>query len=325
MSITVSAPGKLMLMGEHAVVFGKPSIVTAVDHRMYATLDAFPEPKIILEAPEVGLDFYEKNLNELGQGIVPKEASFVEHSVKNFVAKYPISAGVKITTKAGFSSKFGFGSSSAVTVCITKGLSEMFGLNLSNQEIFELSYKTVIDVQGKGSGFDIAAAVWGGTILFQNKGEIVEPLNIPGFDLAVGYTGKKYETVKVLDEVKMVEAEFPDVIAGTYNNIAILVEKALDLIKSGQPNILPKLGQLMNFNQGQLDTLGVNCLELSEIIYAARNAGAYGAKLSGAGKGDCAVCLVDGFNKMQVADGIRNQGYEVIDIVVNAPGARVEM
>jgi mevalonate kinase len=201
----------------------------------------------------------------------------------------------------------------------------MFGLNLSNQEIFELSYKTVIDVQGKGSGFDIAAAVWGGTILFQNKGEVVMPLNIPGFDLAVGYTGKKYETVKVLDEVKMVEAQFPDVIAGTYNNIAILVEKALDLIKSSQPNILPKLGQLMNFNQGQLDTLGVNCLELSEIIYAARNAGAYGAKLSGAGKGDCAVCLVDGFNKMQVADGIRNQGYEVIDIVVNAPGARVEI
>jgi mevalonate kinase len=324
MSITISAPGKLMLMGEHAVVFGKPSIVTAVNHRIYATLETISEPKIILNAPEVGLENYQKALSDLGTGQIPKESSFVEHSVKNFIAKYPIQNGLQITTKAGFSSKFGFGSSSAVTVCVVKGLSEIFGLNLSNQEIFEISYKTVLDVQGKGSGFDIAAAVWGGTILFQNKGEVVEPLDIPNFDLVVGYTGKKYETVKVLDEVKATENQFPDIVQGTYSNIEILVQKAVAMIKTGDDNLLQNLGMLMNFNQGQLDTLGVNCLELAEIIYSAREAGAFGSKLSGSGKGDCAVALVDNSNKSQVAEAISQKGYEVIDIVVNAEGARVE-
>jgi len=210
-------------------------------------------------------------------------------------------------------------------------VSELLGLNLSNKELFEICYQTVLDVQGKGSGFDVAVAIWGGTILFQNKGEVVENLDIPGFDLVAGYTGKKYGTVQVLDEVLALEKEFPEIIKGSYDNIGYLVNQAVKFIKSADSQgnlansqkLLVKLGHLMNFDQGQLETIGVGCLELAQIIFSARNAGAFGAKLSGAGKGDCAVALVDKTNKTAVQKGIKKAGFEVIGIKVGAEGVKV--
>jgi len=329
--IQTSAPGKLLLMGEHAVVYGKPCIVTAVDHRMEAIVETVPEMKLFLEAEDVKLTGYQKPLTELGQKEVPKDAKFVEFTLKNMKQKYGLKTGLKITTKAGFSSTFGFGSSSAVTVCTAKAVSELLGLNLSNKELFEICYQTVLDVQGKGSGFDVAVAIWGGTILFQNKGEVVENLDIPGFDLVAGYTGKKYGTVQVLDEVLALEKEFPEIIKGSYDNIGYLVNQAVKFIKSADSQgnlansqkLLVKLGHLMNFDQGQLETIGVGCLELAQIIFSARNAGAFGAKLSGAGKGDCAVALVDKTNKTAVQKGIKKAGFEVIGIKVGAEGVKV--
>jgi mevalonate kinase len=247
-------------------------------------------------------------------------------NLKNVKEKYGLESGLKITTKAGFKATFGFGSSSAVTVCTAKAVSELFGLNLDNKSLFDICYKTVIDVQGKGSGFDLAAAIWGGTLLFQNKGEIVEPLNIPNFDLAVGYTGQKYDTVKVVNEVLELQKIFPEMVGGTYDNIEYLVNKAIENIKQNPENqdLLTTLGHYMNFNQGQLEGLGVSSVELYQIIFAAKGAGAFGAKLSGAGKGDCAVALVNNSNKQTVQEAIKNAGFEVIEANVGAEGVRME-
>jgi mevalonate kinase len=312
-----------MLLGEHAVVYGRPCLVTAVDHRMEADVEVLSEEILELEAKDVRLEGYKKENSQLGLGEVPKAAKFVEFTVKNVIQKYNISNGFKITTKAGFKSTFGFGSSSAVTVCTAKAISELFDLGISNKELFDICYKTVLEVQGKGSGFDLAAAIWGGTILFQNKGEVVEPVNIPNFDLVVGYTGQKYGTVQVLNEVKEIEKEFPEVVAGVYDNLEYLVNKSVSLIKSEDPEILRKLGNYMNFAQGQLETINVSSIELDTIIKTAREAGSYGAKLSGAGKGDCAIALVDSSNKFQVADAVSKAGFEIIDVKVGAEGVRV--
>ena len=321
--ITTSAPGKLMLMGEHAVVYGHPCIVTAVDHRMQVTLETLPDPVLILDAKDLDLVGYQKNLAELTLGQVPKAARFVEWTVKNMLEKYSILGGFKISTQADFSSNFGFGSSSAVTVCVAKALSELFNLNLDNKELFELCYKTVLEVQGKASGFDLAAAIWGGTILFKNKGEIVEKIEIPDFDLVVGWTGKKYETVKVLNEVNQLAQKYPKIINQTYDQIGFLVQEVVEICKNPSINTLQKIGDYINFNQAQLNMLQVSCLELDIIIQSARNAGAFGAKLSGAGKGDCAIALVDINNKNQVAKAVRDVGFEVIEVKVGAEGVKV--
>ena len=180
--ITVSAPGKLMLMGEHAVVYNHPCLVTAVDQRMHATVEILEKGEFQLEAPDVKVTGYKKPIKNLGSGEIPKGAKFVEIAVKNFMeeiaspnerARNDNNIGIKVTTKSEFSAQFGFGSSSASTVCVIKALSELFKLKLTQKEIFDLAYKTVLDIQGKGSGFDVAAAVYGGTLYFVTFGKII--------------------------------------------------------------------------------------------------------------------------------------------------------
>lgn len=85
--ITVSAPGKLMLLGEHAVVYNHPCLVTAVDQRMRATVEILDVPEFQLEATDVKVTGYKKPLSELGKGDIPKGAKFVEIAVKNILER----------------------------------------------------------------------------------------------------------------------------------------------------------------------------------------------------------------------------------------------
>ncbi len=330
--ITVSAPGKLMLLGEHAVVYGRPCIVTAVGQRIRATVELIDEPVFSLNAPDVQVLDYQKPMDQLGVGDpstplgtgIPKGAKFVEIAVKNFFSTPEVKkmrlhlGGVKVTTASEFSSQFGFGSSSASTVCVIKALSEITGANLDNKSIFDLAYKTVLDIQGKGSGFDVAAAVYGGTLYFKKGGEIIEPLNIDSLPLIVGYSGVKADTVTLMNQVLQKDR---NVVDNIYTEIGRLVEQA-------KPALLnkdwPILGKLMDENQKLLKSLGVSIEKLDNMILGAKSAGAYGAKLSGAGGGDCMIVLAPKDKVEAVKAGITSADGQVIEIEANTEGVRIE-
>jgi mevalonate kinase len=295
--------------------------VTAVDQRMRATVELLDDLNFELEAEDVKVTGYKKTLSQLGVGDIPKGAKFVEIALKNINDKYPLKSGIKITTKSEFSSQFGFGSSSASTVCVVKAMSEIFNLNLSNKEIFDLSFKTVLDIQGKGSGFDVAAAVYGGTLYFVTGGEIIEPLNINSLPLLVGYSGVKADTVTLINKVKASFVGRENRLEEIYSGIAVLVNDAKTAFLS---NDLTKVGELMDKNQAYLRELGVSIDKLDYMIEAAIKAGAYGAKLSGAGGGDCMIALSPEEKKQAVINGINSVG-ETINVSTNAEGVRVEL
>lgn len=320
--ITVSAPGKLMLLGEHAVVYDRPCLVTAVDQRMNLTAEILDDDNFELEAPEVKVLNYKKPLSELGKGDIPKGAKFVEIAIKNIFEKHGLQRGIRITTSSEFSSKFGFGSSSASTVCTAKALSELFNLKLSEKEIFDISYKTVLDIQGKGSGFDVAAAVYGGTLYFVTGGKIIEPLDAESLPLVVGYSGVKADTVTLINRVKEVFAGKETRLEEIYNKISVLVEKAKValLIKDWQA-----FGELMNQNQHYLRELGVSIEKLDNMIKASLNAGAYGAKLSGAGGGDCMIVVCTKDKELLVKAGIAQVGGQAVGVKTNAEGVKIEI
>lgn len=318
--VEISTPGKLMLFGEHAVVYGHPCIVTAVDQRMNVLAEIQEESIVQIIAPEVGLTNYSQTVDSLGKNPnIPKGARFVETAVRNFFEKFNIRSGLRIETRSDFSSDFGFGSSSAVTVGVVKALSELFEVKLKKRELFDLSYKIVLDVQGIGSGFDLAAAIWGGTLWFVGGGKTIIPLERGGLPIVVGYTGIKADTPTLIRKVEGEKRKYPKIIGKIFETITLVTEEAKDVLERGD---WTRLGELMNLNQGLLDCLGVNTRELSSLVYAAREAGAFGAKLSGAGGGDCMIALVDNQTREAVEKSINKAGGKVLQVKTGAEGVK---
>jgi mevalonate kinase len=320
-AITVSAPGKLMLFGEHAVVYDHPCIVTAVSQRLFVTIQVQEKKELTIEAPDVEVTGYTKSLESIGKGDIPKGVRFIESAVKQFTEQYPIDFGITITTKSDFSSSYGFGSSSASTVCVMKALAEIFEIPLSNQELFDLSYASILAVQGTGSGFDIAASIYGGTVYFVTGGRVIEPLFTEKIPLVIGYSGVKADTVSMISSVAKKAKESPDVVDSIYSDIEKIVNEAKEAVMQSD---WKTVGQLMNKNQELLVKLGVSSVKLDAMTYAANNAGAFGAKLSGAGGGDCIIAISSTLYKVDMERAIEAAGGEIIQVETNAEGVRAE-
>jgi len=318
--IKVSAPGKLMLFGEHAVVYERPCLVTAVDQRISVGLKKRDDGKICLNAPDINIKNFFISPKDL-KGPQPKEISFVLTTVKNFFEKYKIKSGLEVKTKSQFSKQFGLGSSSAVTVSTIKGLAELFGIQINKKELFGLAYKTVLDIQGVGSGFDVASTVYGGILYFLTGGKIIEEIKVDKLPIIVGYTGIKADTPTF---IKMVSNKLSQE-SRKINKIFDEIEKIVDLAKTEIENQRwEKVGQLMNQNQKLLRELGVSSKELENLIRASLKAGAFGAKLSGAGGGDCMIAIAnkDNFNKINKA--IERAGGKIIEAKIPGQGVQIE-
>ncbi|MGB9707136.1 MAG: mevalonate kinase [Microgenomates group bacterium] len=302
MRVIASAPGKLMLFGEHAVVYGFPCIVTAVSSRITVEVEKV-DSGFKIEAPQV------------------KDVRFIEESVRFFKEKFDIKTGLNIKTKSEFSSQYGFGSSSAVTAAVLYGLNKLFSLNLTKRELFNFGYEINLRVQKVGSGFDIAAAIFGKTVYFVRAGKIILPLKINELPLVIGYSGIKADTPKIVQALKLKIEKNKRNFFSIFEEIKNIVEEAkVNLIKKNWT----KIGQLMTKNHQLLQDLGVSTKKLDQMCQAATEAGAYGAKLSGAGGGDCMIALVDEKIRERVEKAIEKAGGQVIKVLPHALGVRIE-
>jgi len=322
--ITVSAPGKLMLFGEHAAVYGFPCIVTAVDQRLTLTLEPTNSDKITINAPELQLTGYAKNLADIGKGEIPKAAQIIEAAISVFHQKYPLKKGFTITTKCGFSPNYGFGSSSASAVTTIKALSALTSRNLDQSRIFKLAFAAVRLIQPKNSGFDVAAATWGGTLIYQ----LDHPVQELNFDLIqsnaaiiVGYTGVKADTPTLVGQVADKRNQNPVAVSRIFMAVSDIVTQA-KVAMAGNDFVV--LGKLMNFNQDYLRNLGVSSEKLETLISAAKNNGAYGAKLSGAGGGDCMIAIAPKAKVEQINREIEASGGEPVNVAIGAEGVKIE-
>ncbi len=285
--LTISAPGKLMLFGEHAAVYGYPCLVTAISQRLEVT---------------------ESLINDMCA-----DRRFVDAAIRAWGG----GRDVKFSIKSSFTGCYGFGSSSAVTVAALKALKP----DASNQRVFDAAYKITLDIQGAGSGFDIAAACFGGTLYFIKGGKVIEPLPIGDMPLVVGYTGVKSSSTDLIRVIAEKRQKYPEKVERIFQGIAKLVDQAKEKMLSGD---WERVGRLMDFNEEYLRDLGVSSDKLEALIKAAKGGGAYGAKLSGAGGGDCMIALAAPNARQAVEAAITQAGGEVVHVTPNAQGVRID-
>lgn len=320
MTITVSAPGSVMLMGEHAVVKGYKAIACALDKRIEVSLIPRNDRLVSIDS---AVAKYHGHLDEL---VINKELSFVLTAIA--LEKDQLKYGFDLVIRAQFSHTLGLGSSAAVTVATIKALALYSGQNINESQHLEKSLAVVHRVQKRGSGTDLAASIYGGVIAYQITTDsnttvfktVVERLPMLP-EIALYYVGYKTTTAVVLAKVAEQESQFHELYANIYKMMGDITLKAVQACKQ---QTWRKLGELMNMYQGQMDSLGVNDRALSDIVYRLRadhrevreqsSDSILGAKISGSGLGDCVISLGKAEHELQ--------DYQTIEITITNEGVK---
>jgi len=301
--IRASAPGTLMMLGEHAVLHGARALVFAVDKRIRVRLS--PQ-SIRMVRIDSALGSYESSLDLL---LDDARFRFVLSAINQFKERVP--TGFSLTIESDFSHQVGLGSSAAVTVAVLAVLNFWMEQQCDKQSLFEQSRRAMLEVQGRGSGADLAAAIEGGLVAYYQSGERQKFEDLPAVGLY--YCGYKVKTPVVLQRVAEASENLPSLYAELYRLMGRCAEQGC-LAALGAD--WPQLGRLMNIYQGLMDALGVNDAKLSEIVYALRQSDSVlGAKISGSGLGDCVISL--GLPESPCA-------FEAIPVQVSPQGVEVD-
>jgi mevalonate kinase len=280
-AVQASAPGSLMLMGEHAVLRGQPAIVCAINKRMKVELTPRADQIILLHS---ALGEHETTLDELA----PNESfRFVLGAIR--ACKDGLAQGFELEIRSEMSHQMGLGSSAAVTVAVLAALAGAQGKTPDPHCLLECGTKIIRKVQGGvGSGADVAASTYGGCLrFFAGTQEVVKLSTTP--QLTVLYSGSKTPTPEVIALVEENRQKQPELYEKLDRLIGATVQQAFEAASRGD---WETMGGLMNINQGLMDALGVNNERLAELVYALReDPNIQGSKISGSGLGDCVVGL----------------------------------
>jgi mevalonate kinase len=290
MHVKASAPGKAILFGEHAVVYGKPAIAMAISKRSCVE---------VLEGSTSNINV---NIKDLGiKGCIDfNSGAIISDSPKKGILKYILESIKKVHDGSGIDINIdvnipiggGLGSSAAVTVATIAAVSAYNEIDLKEEEIAKYAHEVELVVQKSASPLDTTISTYGGLIYLEANAEDIVQLNIDyDIPVVIGYTDTRGDTGKLVEAVRIRKDIYPEIIDPVINSIELITEEAKQAILE---NDKKRVGELMNINHGLLDAIGVNTKELSNMVYTARNAGACGSKITGAGGGGSIIAYCPG-------------------------------
>jgi mevalonate kinase len=294
--------GKVILFNEHFVVYGVPSIVSAIDRATTATVEPFKGKGWSLDdRREATPNYKEDKLEQQKESIERILKAARVDSTKN---------PIKITLGGDLVAASGIGASAASCVAIARALSEEFNLRFSDERINEIAYEGERAYHGAPSGVDNTAATYGGLIWFV-KGRPIELIKIKKpVEIVMGNTGVVTDTKAAVAGVRERKEKYPEKYAKIFKEAEDLAYKARKAIESYD---LKVVGKYMDENHKQLQEIELSCKELDFLVGIARKHGALGAKLTGGGLGGNMVALTPGRELQEkVARAIEKEGFEVL-------------
>jgi len=309
MGVVASAPAKVILFGEHFVVYGEPAIVLAIDKRAYAKVEHRNDKRLYLRSENLNLKaYFENGIFKIEEGSM-KEAKLrfepVKLAVEKVLERHGEKVGLNIEINSTVPIAAGLGSSAAVVAAVTAAVGALLNVKMSREDIFRITYEAERIVHGTPSGIDPAISTFGGTLMFQMDTGF-KPLDVKmDIPLVIGNTGVERSTRIQVEKVRDMRQKYPQVVEHVMTAARQIVLRALQAIKE---NDLETLGELMNMNHGLLYGIGVSDESLEWLINAARKAGALGAKLTGAGGGGCMIALAKNERIQQVLEAIQRAG-----------------
>lgn len=327
--VVSSAPGKVYLFGEHAVVYGEPAVPAAIERRATVTAERRSDQRLRVSARDLSLDGFTVEYAgptdstpdiDVPERFVETAMAYVEAAIDEARAAADAPrAGFDLTIASDIPLGAGLGSSAAVTVAAIDAATRELGAPLEPTTIADRAYRAEAHVQdGEASRADTFCSAMGGVV--RVEGDACRTLPAPDLPFVIGFDGGAGDTGRLVADVRSLRDR--------YSFAADTVAAIGDIVRAGESALegpdLERLGTLMDFNHGLLAALGVSARSLDEMVWAAREAGAVGAKLTGAGGGGCIVALdpsgateralavtpgcEDAFTSSVAAEGVRVEG-----------------
>ncbi len=294
-----SAPGKIILFGEHAVVYNRPALAVPVNQvQVDVEVSESNQPGIRIRAPGIGLT---SDLPSLPP----------DHPIGSVILKTIQALGISplpnlsLTISSTIPVAAGLGSGAAVSVAIIRALSAFFSHPLVDDQINELVYEIEKLHHGTPSGIDNTVITYNMPVYYI-KGQPTETFKCgKPFTIVIGDTGIPAPTKESVGDVRRLwlrDASRYEELFDEIGQISLIARRS---IESGKPELL---GELMDHNHEFLQQLTVSSPELDRLVEAARKAGALGAKLSGGGRGGNMIALVDHDAAESVAEALLSAG-----------------
>ncbi len=311
--MNASAPGKIILFGEHAVVYGRPALAVPIT-QIHADVEVTDSDSagIMIHAPDINLH---AELNTL-----PSDHSIasVIHNLF-FLARTspsPLGRGVRdegrfpnleIKISSTIPVASGLGSGAAVTVALTRALSFHINFQMTDDEVNAFAYEIEKLHHGTPSGIDNTVVSYAKPVYFV-KGQPIETFTVGvPFTIVIGDTGISAPTKESVGDVRKLWEANKVKWESVFDRIGEITNKARKTLESDSL-LSNTLGELMNENHALLQSLTVSSPELDSLVSAARKAGALGAKLSGGGRGGNMIALVETNQAEAVAKSLKEAG-----------------
>jgi mevalonate kinase len=297
--VKTSAPGKIILFGEHAVVYGRPALAVPVT-QVHADVKvaASDRPGIWIDAPDIHLH---SDLNSL-----PSEhpiASVIHNFL--FLSRLSPFPNLNIHISSSIPVASGLGSGAAVTVALVRALSSHLKFPMTDEQVNAFAYEIEKLHHGTPSGIDNTVVTYAKPVYFI-KGQPIETFTVGRpFTIVIGDTGISAPTKESVGDVRKLWEADKAKWEGIFDEVGEIAKMARDAIERGNTK---ELGILMNKNHALLQKMTVSSPELDNLVSAARKAGALGAKLSGGGRGGNMIALVDTDRAESVARSLMEAG-----------------
>lgn len=316
MNAITSAPAKIILFGEHSVVYGEPAIAMAINKGVTVQIKKGSASQTIVKSKD--LDFQaklntRKGIYHLKHG-KPGIIKYILATLGEVHNHTPIDIDIGLNFPIGS----GMGSSAALTVALLSAIYQYNGEDVDKDFIAKKAHSIEVKVQGAASPLDTSVSTYGGLIYLNEKRQIKKMKSKIDDAFVAGFTSKKGSTAQMVKNVGILKEKFPKIMDPTIHTMGEITREAKKSIESGNSD---KIGELMNINHGLLDCIGVNTKELSRMVYVSRNAGAVGSKITGSGGGGSILAYCP--NKINKVYKTLNKYERAIKVRVASEGLKI--
>ena len=309
MKSIASAPGKVILFGEHFVVYGVKAILCSINKRVTVTAEKTSERKISINSKIGKLELEPgKPISEINSPLKP----FYYLANKSIENK---DSGIRIHIDSEIPLGAGLGSSSACCVAGAAAIFKLFG-NISREEVLKLAIEAERTIFENTSGADCTVCTYGGIIEYgKNKGfKKIE--YEPNFQLVIINSNIEHSTQSMVSKVKEFENKNTEEFSRLSDLESKLVEDVLKLVKE---NKIQEIGQKMNQNQKYLENIGISNKELTKMIRIGQES-SFGAKITGSGGGGCIFALTNESNLQNILKKFKDNNYECFSTKIDFKG-----